>query len=254
MIKPKEFAHFETAYLKVERSKIHAAELDAQLELFLASNPYRAIIDPDTRNKTKHLLIEQIAPTPRHLPLIIGDVIHNLRSALDHLASDLVMFQEASIDNVYFPTGSDKDGFHEALKRHIRKAGPAAIQSLSKLEAYYGGDGAILRALHDLDLADKHRAIVPTVNRAMVTNIRGTSPQGHDIFFAGVNMSIHNGRGDIMGMPNYFKVEFDEAKAADVSFGEPKMLGVKTVREATKEMTEAVIAVIDTFANDPAYA
>ncbi|SDA99353.1 hypothetical protein [Mesorhizobium qingshengii] len=253
MIKPSSFSRFESSYLKVERSKIHAEQFKSSIAEFFATNPYRAVIDPNSTNASKQLIIEQIEPTPKTLPLIIGDVIHNLRSALDHLASDLVLFKKASLDSVYFPTGVDKDGYHNALTKPIRKAGLDAIKRLAKVEAYYGGNGAIIRALHDLDVADKHRAIVPTLNRALVTNIRAVGG-GYDLFFAGITLPVVNGRASLLKDYVGVDIQFDEAKPLDVSFGEPPLIASESIGETLEKMTKAVVAIIDSFANDPTYS
>src|SRR6266536_1025914 len=75
---------------KLKRAEKHIGELNSALEEFYATKPYgiRKKIDPDTRDQIYYLTRLDSVPLP--ISLIIGDVLQNLRSALDHLAYALV--------------------------------------------------------------------------------------------------------------------------------------------------------------------
>ena len=45
-------------------------------------------------------------------------------------------------------------------KRHINRAAPEVVQIIRSLKPYKGGNEA-LRAIHDLDIFDKHKTIIP---------------------------------------------------------------------------------------------
>jgi len=77
--------------LKVERAKQHIGDLNTGLKAFLGSNPYivGAQRDPQTRRPIYYLAAVREVPTP--ISLLAGDIIQNLRSALDHLAFQLYM-------------------------------------------------------------------------------------------------------------------------------------------------------------------
>src|SRR5437879_3770122 len=76
--------------LKVKRAKEHVADLQVQTDAFLKTNPYQVGTkrNPDTRQLIYY--VTTVAPTPDCLPLLAGDAIQNLMSALDHLAYQLV--------------------------------------------------------------------------------------------------------------------------------------------------------------------
>jgi len=75
---------------KIERAKQHVLNVDGAARAFLDSNPCEGGTkrDPDTR-RVLHYLV-RVKPAPVPLRLIVGDALHNLRSALDHLAWQLV--------------------------------------------------------------------------------------------------------------------------------------------------------------------
>jgi hypothetical protein len=76
--------------LKVERPKCHIADLERETRAFLESNPYRVGTkrDPDSRKLIHY--VTSVEASPERLPLIAGDALQNLMSALDHLAYQLV--------------------------------------------------------------------------------------------------------------------------------------------------------------------
>jgi hypothetical protein len=74
------------ATLKILRAKEHAAELNRQIGEFFAANPYKVA----TNTKKIIYYVSSVDPVPDAIPLIAGDAIQNLMSALDHLAYQLV--------------------------------------------------------------------------------------------------------------------------------------------------------------------
>jgi len=71
---------------KTQRAREHLRNLQTEVTAFLATKPYKVGVkrDPDTRKPI--YFVADVATTPAALPLIAGDVLQNLRSALDHLA------------------------------------------------------------------------------------------------------------------------------------------------------------------------
>src|SRR5271157_5940725 len=77
--------------LKIKRADHHIHDLDLESQRFLGSNPYLASpkYNPDIR-KTEYRAI-MCKTIWGSIPSIAGDAIHNLRSALDDLACQLVL-------------------------------------------------------------------------------------------------------------------------------------------------------------------
>ena len=77
--------------VKVERAKEHIRDLEAEVRSFLSKSPYvvGAKRDPQTRKLIYY--VANVSETPIKIAPIAGDVIQNLRSALDHLAYQLVI-------------------------------------------------------------------------------------------------------------------------------------------------------------------
>jgi hypothetical protein len=93
---------------------------------------------------------------------VLGDAVHNLRAALDLLASELARINGKSDPNVYFPFSATMAEFPAAVaKRNFDKAGHDAVTLVHQLAPYRGGN-ELLRAIHDLDIEDKHTSLLET--------------------------------------------------------------------------------------------
>lgn len=98
---------------------------------------------------------------PPAVSLAYGDAVHNMRSALDLLAIDVVAQSGGSTKGVYFPFAEDKTGLNEMIKRKkFHRATQEAQDLLWAHEPFKGGNG-LLRGLHDLDIMEKHQVILP---------------------------------------------------------------------------------------------
>ena len=77
-------------YAKIERAKEHATDLAEHIERFFQRELYRVLAenDPDTGDRAFRV---QVIEQPLRWAAMIGDTIHNLRSALDLLARRLVL-------------------------------------------------------------------------------------------------------------------------------------------------------------------
>jgi hypothetical protein len=76
--------------LKIERANKHIDDLQTAVRSFLDSSPYKVAAkrDPDTRKMIYYLA--SVEPVPAVLPAIVGDTLHCLRDALDHLTRQCI--------------------------------------------------------------------------------------------------------------------------------------------------------------------
>src|SRR5215217_3489518 len=79
---------------KVARAKKHLADLIVLRNTFIGqAEPDMIKVDTDPETGNEITKIVQIFDPPPGIALIAGDAIHNLRSALDHLAYQLVLVE-----------------------------------------------------------------------------------------------------------------------------------------------------------------
>jgi hypothetical protein len=152
--------------IKVERAYKHINDLEDAIRPF--SNAITQTVsfdhDPDTgkpilQSRPLHIYDSKI-------PAITGDVVHNLMSALDHLAYQLVCVGiESGItrtekpQNIRFPIAHDSQTYESRKSRYLQGAGMEAIEAIDRLKPYKDGNAA-LWLLYKLDIADKHSLIL----------------------------------------------------------------------------------------------
>ena len=102
---------------------------------------------------------------PLQFATIMGDVVHNIRSAFDHIAVALTCppLGTGNPEKAYFPTGENREKFITEQKDKMKGASTDAFRFVDELEPYDGGKHSI-RALHNLDIRDKHKLLIPTAS------------------------------------------------------------------------------------------
>ena|ERR1700694_1925691 len=157
---------------KVFRSKAHAIELQTEIQRYFCTNPAR-IVRVEGGNPDEFIgTVEAGGPIPGRLPIILGDCLQNLRSALDYMVWELVLTakNEPGRHNM-FPICGTLEAFENQLVKRNRLKGvnPGAIAEIQSLQPYHYGqdfEKAMLWVLDDLCNINKHR-------RVLLTDLKG---------------------------------------------------------------------------------
>lgn len=150
---------FSAPKLKIARAKRHITEFEESIPHYLATNSAKA--SATVEGNTVKWAFEYTG-SPAEWGPIVGDVIHNLRSALDLAAVECVRLNGGDDREVYFPFAGEEASLDKMIfKRGLGRAHPSVVSFVKSLRPFKGGN-ALLRALHDLDVQDKHHAIIPT--------------------------------------------------------------------------------------------
>ncbi len=148
--------------LKIQWAKKHIENLQASLDA-IESRPYPVKVkrDPETRERVYYAT--KVPEIPSDFALSAGDVLYNLRSALDHLACALVL---ANGGKITIRTGypivenapkTDRDKARIAEK--VQGMGQEAKDYILSTQPYRQGNSALAR-LHKLNIRDKHRLLL----------------------------------------------------------------------------------------------
>jgi hypothetical protein len=100
-----------------------------------------------------------------------GDVVNNLRGALDHLLCQITMARrprvtQKELRRVAFPICEDLDGYEKARKTCVQFIGPDAMKVIDALKPYKGGNEALWR-LNEINNTAKHRLLL-TVEKIVI--------------------------------------------------------------------------------------
>lgn len=178
---------------KIERANQHLGELVVIRDSFMQTKPYTILSRPNTQPGYYDFYVTDIHCPPKEIALITGDVIHNLRAALDHLAYELVLLNGAEPTTATcFPIHDDAALYNSRHERQVRGMGQPAIDAISATQPYKGGNDA-LWVLHKLDIEDKHHALFVAI--VSVTQMVLNVPQSQ--FWQGLSPSF--------ALPNFMK-------------------------------------------------
>lgn len=153
---------------KVERAKQNLREMES---IIFTAHGYMTGINALVRSRKR--LPGQL-PTyeiPFDALTAAGDVVHNLRGTLDHLAYQLTKANrprttDTEFKNIYFPICKDKSTCESSAERYKKFFGVEAIKLLDALRPYKGGNEALWR-LHCLSNLSKHRLLL-TMERHVI--------------------------------------------------------------------------------------
>jgi hypothetical protein len=157
--------------LKLDRALHHLNSLQAEVQGWLTGNPYRLVKEFDAQRGEHVVRVEILDEPPATFGLIVGDCLHNLRSALDNLVYELAVAHSGfplskSIEgDSAFPILKNQDAFASKGKRMIRGIHPAAQTIIEQLQPYQRRQGFTfddvtvnpLSMLNELSRIDKHR-------------------------------------------------------------------------------------------------
>ncbi len=164
---------FSGARLKIKRANQHIDELVAVLDAFSQSDYYSLSFEdyPDSRNCDVHF--EFTKPIPDILPCIIGDTIHNSRSALDLAVWEIVALAGGTPDKyTRLPFTETRQKLEDTIQRGKIKTAGAIVADfiVDTIKPYRGGNDTLF-ALHDLDIVDKHRLLIPVLSLAAIGGV-----------------------------------------------------------------------------------
>jgi|SRR5215212_2196849 len=158
--------------LRLDRALQHLQSLEAEDRRWREGNPYRIIHELDPQTSKKLVRVEVLSQPSVRLGLLIGDCLHNLRSALDNLAYELAVaytgdpLPDAVATRSEFPILGDRPMKAGERQRKIGGIHPDAQTIIEGLQPYQRGQHYAvdpLWVLHELSNIDKHRLPLVTL-------------------------------------------------------------------------------------------
>jgi hypothetical protein len=147
------------ALLKIGRAQTHMAELDYAVFRYLRQRRYSISLIQDFETDRAGFELTLKEAPPLEIGVMLGDAVHNLRAALDHVIAANALAAGKTAKGTAFPIGKDRADFEQRALDSARKAGPEAIAVCTDLKPYRGGNDALVD-LHELDIVDKHQLLI----------------------------------------------------------------------------------------------
>jgi hypothetical protein len=163
-------AALDGVYEKIERAKVHQADLARRLDAVLGADKQHFVLDGEPDHETGRYAV-RVYGVPDIDPgwlTIIGDCLHNLRSALDHLAWQLVLLDgKTPTRETSFPVRTTKDDSRLLLLPQVCRQD--ILDAVKAVQPYCdsGDDPPVLHplfAITRLNNIDKHRKLLVAVH------------------------------------------------------------------------------------------
>jgi hypothetical protein len=225
---------------KLSRAKRHAVELKEAVEARFDPRTYHFTFEFNADAGQYASIVHDLPEVDPEWPLILGEILFNLRSCLDHLAWQICLFDSRKPpgQNTYYPLRhlpNDRNGrfVHTQLNPAVRSA--VVRDALEATQPYRTPDGTIdaqaalthpLYALVKLNNIDKHRLVLVAAAVLDMSKMWWGLPKD----FPPPKFALHPGvlqdHGPVAWFdfgPNDPPEEFDPHPAVQVSLREPEV-------------------------------
>jgi len=252
--------------VKIERAKKHIDDLDISCRYFFSSDPYKveSKSDPKKGQRTYHLVSAK--DIPPDISPVIGDILQNLRSALDHMAFQLFKVGPGGQSggdgkHIYFPIFDGAAKYKSGVIGKVRGMRQNAIDAIQAVKAYKGGN-EILWRLHALNNLDKHRllitavsslsahSILPSVRVKLIEGFKGSRPGDPIPDLGETLMHVRHvvlKAGDILLTIPESEVEQYMQFRFIITFAEPGIIEGEPIIETLQHMADLVDNIVSSF-------
>ena len=153
---------------KVHRAWHHIQDLDRLFDAWLEKKPWKTVTEHDARGRPKGIVLKANHPIPVEASTVAGDALHNMRSALDHLAVAAAVRSGRSHKGVWFPIVEDRASLPRAMKDKLGKCPQSFKDFVAGLKPYKRGND-VLFDIHRLNIIDKHQMLAPIGAASKIT-------------------------------------------------------------------------------------
>ena len=170
-------SRLEGVYAKVEQAHSQLRSLETDIGKY-CDQQHRMIVHRRESDRQIWVFRGETPRVPVEFSVRIGEIVHNLRSALDHLVWQLVIANGETPDrgNEY-PIFREEHRYEIDCRRKLRGVGPHPKSMIRSYQPYqgHGGIGSQLWLLHIMSNHDKHRHLNMTTAIASGMNARVVS-------------------------------------------------------------------------------
>jgi hypothetical protein len=165
------------AYSRINRASEHLINLktiakeflDAESKLALSNMQFDKQTHPPTIRLERFLII------PPDIPIIVGEIVYHLRSALDFLVYELATLDSGTVqDRTQFPIEDTPDGFKGRRKSFLRGVNDGHAALIEKLQPYSGANWT--KTLRDISNPDKHRRFTVSNHEKVIAKKTSNNP------------------------------------------------------------------------------
>src|ERR1700674_3395463 len=151
---------------KILRAEVQIQAVQDEITWFLAGEPYSLIRHFDLEQSRDFYRAHIAHEPPAKISIMVGEIVHNLRSALDHIAWQLTPIGRRNTNTkfpiTYIAGTVDPEGwFKHQISNALGGVDPIAVGEIEACQPYNGWSSGEhpLSVLHALWVSDKHHSI-----------------------------------------------------------------------------------------------
>ena len=234
---------FHGSRLKIQWANQHIDYLESVFASYLQTDFCKLRIDTDPRDGNQALALASIKHLPVNVPLSLGDIVHNLRSSLDYVTSQLIGTDN---DRISFPMTKERDKLAESgAMRKVREFSPdLADFILDKIAAYDTGHPSIW-SVGRLNNIDKHKLLVPVINVQSISGIDAINER-NNIRMTDCTFSVSQGGVcRAISLPPPVKITRYGKPTAKITFGKGQPLEGQMIIPALRDMSKITLQTVE---------
>lgn len=257
----------DSIYAKIDRASEHIRNLNAEINTLIDGDAYRIVSEPEGDARKSSIRVIGTEP-PLRLAVVAGEIVHQLRSSLDHLVCQLAIANGKPVKRSHqFPICDTPGKFKAACKRGNIKGLSASARSLIEgRQPYKKGEDIkknFLYLLREMDDADKHRLLPVVAALANVLELRigddsGVRPKDDPIQIVGLDPPKKAQRPTREGTEIqriYFgdpepNVKVTGKPVVEVVFENVGSMTEQPVMYVVQELRDKTVALLNTFAGE----
>jgi hypothetical protein len=261
---------FRGSRLKIKRAYKHIEELETWLRDLVQSNINTAMShkdqNPGSENDT--ITIQRPVGFSEDVALIVGDAVHNLRAALDHIATGIIgagitsgAIQSCEIEttDIYFPLRDTRETLVKTpTYALIDRVAPDLAAIICDVVMPNMAGEKKLWGLNHLDRMDKHRLLIPTLTESghLIVGIREdqednppSAPPGAIFMLMGITAAdgtvTQVARAPRIGTRAYIHNQRNGYPSIEIKFGKGEAFEDNPIIPTLRELAELVGSTID---------
>nr|WP_315053043.1 hypothetical protein [uncultured Brevundimonas sp.] len=258
----KQPTRFQQARLKLVWADHHIGQLQAIWDAYCKTDFCKVVIQ-DHPEGGQEIRIVSVDPLPAEMVLTLGDAVHNLRSVLDYVVSEVLHWKDTRLT---FPMGETREELVSAFSvergepcagcgRGSRKGRYAAVETaipgiaafiIDEIRPYKAADG-LLWPLNKLDVRDKHRLLIPVLVPQTITLFNVRDKNNNSIGRATVSIGPGGSQGLMRSDAGGIKVERYGEPTAEIFLNEPGIIEGQPLFPTLLNMSKAVAQTVTRF-------
>lgn len=161
-------------WAKIGRAEENINNLDLEIRAFLRREPppYKIVGQHQSDGREYAFLAFGDPDVPPRFAVLAGEIVHHLRSSLDHLIHALIVRNGGSPSkNNQFPICTTAENFEKACNRGlIGDVSQSSKDLIRSVQPYTSPtpDDTVLYVVHQNDILDKHRLLVVVTTVAQI--------------------------------------------------------------------------------------